>query len=391
MRWTSSDSRRLVIVLVGAGVESLMSLGQVVGKVKPYSFWSLPAVYAVLAVLFVGYAALIAGLMYFSTRISLSLVKPLGVCALFVCILGFFYMYPKYGVPANLAGYGDRDDAINQMVRAAIQGSNPYGIRTYLGNPASPLLGGAALGAPWVITFGSCAYLNPVILLCAGFLALRSFGSRCALFLICAVQFNIGFMVDYFVGGDVFTVPLLFACVISIIILQSHRLGPVSVCGLVVVTALAATSRVTTALAGIAMSLYAIFQFRGRERRLLLTCFTLILGIVFISLILSGGPSSWPFSGSLSPWEQNTVRVLTLMALSALVFRWSRAVGPSVRSCEMARASAYLSIPLIPVLLVCPFESSRLWTFLLLATPWAAIRITAALPDLEQDEANLVH
>jgi len=378
-----SRSSNLMIVLGGAAVESVMSLGQVVGKIKPYDLWSTPDVYLVLLVLFSAYAVILIALGFLCTSVPARTAKVLAIFALLVAVLAFLLIYPSHGLPANLLGYGDRDDAINQMVRAAVQGANPYGIRTYLGNPASPLLGGALLGAPSVLALGSWAYLNPLVLAFAGFLVLTTVSSRCALFLICALQLNVGFMVDYFVGGDAFTVPLLFACSIAVLILGRRNLGPLVVYGLVLLTALSATSRVTTALAGVTVSLYAIIQSRGRERRIFLVCVLLVLGIVTISLMLSGGPSSWPFTGYLPPWAQNSIRVLTPIALCILAIRWYRGIRLASPSGEMAKAGTYLCFTLIPVCLVYPMESYRLWTFILLAAPWAVLRIDQRFIRLE--------
>ena len=63
-------------------------------------------------------------------------------------------------LPRGLAGGGsDRDDALNLGAQALLDGRNPYGERTYLGNPISPLPGSLLLALPFALV-GNVVWQN---------------------------------------------------------------------------------------------------------------------------------------------------------------------------------------------------------------------------------------
>lgn len=77
---------------------------------------------------------------------------------LFVFATAFAVVHPM--AQAGVIGGGsDGDDAINLAVQAGLAGHYPYGIRTYLGNPATYLPGTLLLAAPFVL-LGTAAYQN---------------------------------------------------------------------------------------------------------------------------------------------------------------------------------------------------------------------------------------
>ena len=73
----------------------------------------------------------------------------------------FLVVYPIANAGV-IGGGSDRDDALNIAVQALLNGHYPYYIRTYLGNPISPLPGGIILAMPFVVILGNSAYQNLV-------------------------------------------------------------------------------------------------------------------------------------------------------------------------------------------------------------------------------------
>jgi len=70
----------------------------------------------------------------------------------------FFYVFPIAN--SDKPGMGsDRDDALNVAVRELLSGRYPYYVKTYLGNPISPLPGAIILSTPFVL-LGNSALQN---------------------------------------------------------------------------------------------------------------------------------------------------------------------------------------------------------------------------------------
>ncbi len=106
---------------------------------------------------------------------------------------------------ANSGAYGvgsDRDDALNVTIEALLAGNYPYGVRTYLGNPPTPMPGAMVLALPFYL-LGTAAWQNlfwmPVFVI---WVYKRFASPSLALLALLMVWFSPAVMQDFATGGD---------------------------------------------------------------------------------------------------------------------------------------------------------------------------------------------
>jgi hypothetical protein len=184
--------------LVGLALSLLIPSTQVVQK-----YFGLPGVpiYLVLAsaALFFVCRYVFTG---FASRASDKQVLWLTAATFLVLLALFLVVYPMAN--SGIAGGGsDRDDALNIATTELLRGRYPYYVKTYLGNPISPLPGSLALAAPFVL-IGNSAYQNLFWLL-AFLLSMNAYlkDRRAALLLLWTV-FALSPLVlnEFLTGGD---------------------------------------------------------------------------------------------------------------------------------------------------------------------------------------------
>jgi hypothetical protein len=344
--------------------QRLANLPGEAGALSALQTWSVIAA----AALF--YAALFVVAFAIILRLSRRTSLILSCLALGSLILLFLLLYPHIGLPADASGFGDRDDALTLMGRAAASGSNPYGVVTYLGNPVSPLMGSVILGAPATFIAGSAGWMNPLILAGVGALALRRWDPRVVLLALVALATNAGFMEDYLLGGDAYTVPLLLATACFLLLNAREipsRWGAVTV---VVLGGLAGASRVTTLTVVVAIAIFCLVRRPVPDQRgplLAMSALGLLLGV--ISAWMAGGLASWPFAGDVNATLRRAGFVLLLCVLIYLVRVWRRPSHESALTCFTSTAPL-LAVSLAPILFQ-PSQMFRVWTYLVLGAPWA--------------------
>jgi len=81
----------------------------------------------------------------------------LAIAFLFLFVI-FLLVYP-WADAGGFYGGSDNDDALDLAASELLAGQYPYAIRTYYGNPVSPLPGAVLLAAPFVL-LGASAYQN---------------------------------------------------------------------------------------------------------------------------------------------------------------------------------------------------------------------------------------
>jgi hypothetical protein len=124
------------------------------------------------------------------------------ILTFFVICYGFSVVYPL----ANSGTFGpgsDCDDALNIAVTELIRGHYPYYLKTYFGNPISPLPGAVLLAIPFVL-LGTSAYQN-IFWLFAFLLTTKSYLNswRTSLFFLwTALALSPAVLYHVFVGND---------------------------------------------------------------------------------------------------------------------------------------------------------------------------------------------
>ncbi len=125
-----------------------------------------------------------------------------GLTLLLAATFAFVYPLADAGV---LGGGSDRDEALDLAVRALAAGEHPYRLRTYLGNPITPMPGALLLAAPFVALGGSALQVLswvPALALALG-RALRDRGAG-ILLTAAAVALCPEALRDLLGGGDLF-------------------------------------------------------------------------------------------------------------------------------------------------------------------------------------------
>jgi hypothetical protein len=145
--------------------------------------------------------------------------------ALWIVMVGVYtVVYPI----ANSHIYGrgsDSEDAARVATSQMLQGHFPYYLRTYLGNPITPMPGALMLAAPFLL-LGRVSFQNPVwlglfILFCLKFFQFRSSAMA---FLVVTALANATALENYAVGSDLF-VNVSQICVLVFLFLRTCEKG----------------------------------------------------------------------------------------------------------------------------------------------------------------------
>ncbi|WP_029010973.1 hypothetical protein [Azospirillum halopraeferens] len=126
----------------------------------------------------------------------------LTIAWLAAAILAFPILYAV--AQSGMLGPGsDRDEALDLAIAALLRGDYPYAVRTYFGNPVTPLPGALLIGLPFHLA-GGAAFQNPVALAGATVLVMRCLAHRPAraLYAILLIPANLAVLQDYATGGD---------------------------------------------------------------------------------------------------------------------------------------------------------------------------------------------
>jgi hypothetical protein len=212
----ASSSDRLEKVLVRGGTSRL------VGGASPEAQASLPVFLPALVLAAVVYMALVFLLCVVVKRTSSRVVNVVLIVVVLAACVAFFVVYPRLGLPQSTSGFGDEDDAINILIGGLLEGRNPYTVLTYIGNPVSPLMGSALVGAPFYLLFGSAGYQNPFLLALLIAACWKWLGPRVTLVTTIAAFSSAGFTEYFLVGGDYF---LISACVAGCSFLYLSRVS----------------------------------------------------------------------------------------------------------------------------------------------------------------------
>lgn len=125
-----------------------------------------------------------------------------GLALLLAVLFALVYPAADRGV---LGGGSDRDEALDLAVRALAAGEHPYRLRTYLGNPITPMPGALLLASPFVALGGAALqglFWVPALALALG-RALRDRGAG-VLLAAAAVALCPEALRDLLGGGDLF-------------------------------------------------------------------------------------------------------------------------------------------------------------------------------------------
>jgi hypothetical protein len=140
--------------------------------------------------------------------------------------VAFAVLYPI--AKSGVVGVGsDRDDGINRAVMALFHGTNPYYIRTYLGNPLTQMPGALLLAAPFRLVLGNSAFQSlfwlPVFVwFCTSFFRRPD---TVALF-VCAAVVQVGALHEVVVGGDYLINALYVALAVHAVVWVHEREKP---------------------------------------------------------------------------------------------------------------------------------------------------------------------
>ncbi|RZT87904.1 hypothetical protein EV383_4836 [Pseudonocardia sediminis] len=294
----------------------------------------------------------------FCKRLPRVLVHVALFSLLAVVILVFLFFYMKYGSPRDSSGYGDEDDALDLLVKGLFSGVNPYGSTTYMGNPLSPLMGGAVLATAPYFIFGYSGFLNVILVPVMTFAILRVYGPRVALFLFGLCFASLGFTEYFLLGGDFFTTALL-CCVACFWYVRTAGIRPLSY---LTVMLLAVVCTTRASLLPILFGTLLITLWAKRTQVLGEICFG--LGIAG-TLILPWLILSWPYFFPLQTMKllgppSAQVLLLTLMIVS---LAYATLVSKSVSSFWV------LSLAILPVIFWTPDQLFRASIFIFWAVP----------------------
>jgi hypothetical protein len=145
----------------------------------------------------------------------------LAVVVMALLTVLFLVVYPL-SHSGRLGRGTDRADALNISIPRLLHGENPYTVRTYLGNPVTPLPGALVLGAPFRVVFRDAAYQN---LLWIGVLFLLLCGvasTRTEAFLLWVTLIFLcpALLQDVMTGGD-FTINAIYCAAATLWLLQA--------------------------------------------------------------------------------------------------------------------------------------------------------------------------
>lgn len=155
--WRVSDAALAALAVFASGAGVIYFLGDYLGggvpRVEGLPAWPWSAWGYLVAV--VAAVAIVWPLAMSATRFRLPSFWAAAVLTLAVSVILAYYtlLYPIWGGHQG----SDSADALELGVRRLLDGLNPYGGVTYLGNPLSPMIGGFLLAAPFVILLGSVA------------------------------------------------------------------------------------------------------------------------------------------------------------------------------------------------------------------------------------------
>jgi hypothetical protein len=167
-RERDSDPTALGLLVVALAFPSLSVVERFLGEraVVPY------VLYVVGATLAWRRSCQVGVLRRVSARGALALV----VATVLVLVAAFAVVYPLAN-SGRFGGGSDADDALDISAAALAHGKYPYGTRTYLGNPITPMPGAVFLAMPFVVLFGKSALQLFFWLPLAGVLLRRAWGN----------------------------------------------------------------------------------------------------------------------------------------------------------------------------------------------------------------------
>ncbi len=358
-------SMRLTLVL--GALSSLCASQRLANGLGRSHVFSLGQIWLILAGAAVVYALIFSVSLVVIDRLSMDVARVLTVLVIVALVGLFCVVYPHFGLPTNSSGYGDRDDALTLMGRALVQGTNPYGVRTYLGDQVSPLLGSVLLTLPATLLTGSAAWVNPLILVVLGYVAIRILEPKVALMLALIFATNVGFLEDFLLGGDLYLVPLIFAVVVLALISQAN-FSRWFVVLLVVLGGLTAAARANSLVLLVALVVFVVVKRPSRSAEI---GFVGLIGVGLggLSLKLAGGLDSWPFTGEIDPLLRQASGLIAAVLVLALGVYWFRSRA-SDAVLLFARTAPWLAVSLV-VFLAHPDALFRSWTYLAVGLPVA--------------------
>jgi len=143
--------------------------------------------------------------------------------AFFMVMVGFYAILYPIAISHVYGPGSDSEDALRVATSQMLQGHFPYYLRTYLGDPITPMPGALLLAAPFLllgrVSFQSLVWLCLFILFCLKFFRFRS---TALAFLVVTTLANAGALQSFVVGADYF-VNVWYVCVTSVIFLRASE------------------------------------------------------------------------------------------------------------------------------------------------------------------------
>ena len=339
------------VVVACATISTLCASQRLLNRPGASSSPTLSQSWLILLVAFFAYFVVIALMWFVVIRLSDQAAQVILISLFVVLIVGFFVIYPHFGLPANSSGYGDRDDALTLMGKALFSGHNPYQVQTYLGDRVSPLLGAVILSAPATFLVGSAGWMNPVIMAALGWFVVRKLPTPAGLFITLLLVTNVGFIEDYLLGGDVYLYPLVFALACFALFSRSMTISKVLIVALVVIGGLAAASRANTLVVVLAVVLFLLVSgFTSQRRWAIISMGVISVFAGLASMKLAGGLSSWPFAGDVEPRLRIASAVILAFLFLGLAYRWRQ--GSEAGDVQrLSRTIPWLALSVAPFLL----------------------------------------
>ena len=155
-----------------------------------------------------------------------SQIHWLWMAAFWLVMVGIYtVLYPIAHLHAHSRG-SDSEDALRLATTEMLRGDFPYYLRTYLGDPITPMPGSLLLATPFLL-MGRVSLQNPFWLAAFVVLCARYFRFRAtALAYLLVVVLGSAITLDDFVVGADFSINTFYICVAVVLFLGSFKKNP---------------------------------------------------------------------------------------------------------------------------------------------------------------------
>jgi hypothetical protein len=141
--------------------------------------------------------------------------------AFWMVMAGIYMVLYPIATSRVLGPGSDSEDALRVATSQMLQGHFPYYLRTYLGDPITPMPGALLLSAPFLlmgrVSFQNLVWLGLFIVFCLNFFRCRS---SALAFLVVTALANAGVLEGFVVGAD-YVVNAWYICVFTFLFLRA--------------------------------------------------------------------------------------------------------------------------------------------------------------------------